>query len=84
MAEDPKPPDIEVTKTTTVSSGPQAHPPVDHTLLLIMGGTIFFAVMLLVSEIFFMADSQLFQVFAGLLTGFGGAFLAKVKGGDGK
>lgn len=83
MPDDPKPPDIEVTKTTTVSSGTQSHC-IDRILYLLFAGMLVFAVMLVLVEKFFASDGQIFQVVAGLLTGFSGAFFAKIKGGDGK
>jgi hypothetical protein len=47
--------------------------------LLLMGGIVFFTICLFISERFFPSDGQIFQVVSGLLTGFGGAFLMRVK-----
>lgn len=54
--------------------------PVEPIIKLLSVGIAFFAVCLFLSEVFFKDDSQLFQVFAQLLSGFGGAFLMRVTG----
>ena len=55
---------------------------VEPVLLLLFGGIVFFTLMLFVSERFFPMDGQIFQVISGLLTGFGGAFMMRVKPRD--
>lgn len=59
---------------------------IDHVLLLLMSGVLFFSLMVLLVEWRFNSDGQVFQVFSNLLSGFGGALLLRVKGGgeDGK
>lgn len=54
---------------------------IDSTLLFLGTAVFFFVICLFVSEAFFYKDSQLFQVISSLLSGFGGALLAKVKTG---
>lgn len=46
---------------------------------LLFIGMVIFAALLFVSEKFFPMDGQMFQVIAGLLTGFSGAFFMRVK-----
>ena len=52
---------------------------VDGVTLLLFGGMIFFTLVLLLVEKFYPNDGQVFQVFAGLLSGFAGAFFLRVK-----
>lgn len=52
-------------------------------LYLLAGMVIFFTVLLFVSAKFLTNDGQTFQVISGLLTGFAGALLARVKPADG-
>ena len=52
---------------------------IEPVVLLLFLGMIIFAGVLLGCEHFFPMDGQLFQVFAGLLTGFSGAFFMRVK-----
>ena len=52
---------------------------VEPVVLLLFIGMVFFTLMLFISERFFMQDGQMFQVIAGLLTGFSGAFFMRVK-----
>lgn len=47
--------------------------------MLLFVGMIFFTGMLFAAEKWFPADGQMFQVVAGLLTGFSGAFFMRVK-----
>lgn len=72
---------IEVTKTTTVSTPEPKGGTIDRILYLLFGGMVLFAVLLIFVNYQFKEDGQSFQVFAGLLTGFSGAFFAKIKGG---
>ena len=53
----------------------------DSVLLLLFAGIVFFTAVLFAAEVWFMADSQLFQVVAGILTGFAGALLGRMKPG---
>ncbi len=48
----------------------------DPILKLLLAGIVFFTVVLLYTQKWFPDDGQTFQVVAGLLTSFGGAFLA--------
>lgn len=52
---------------------------IDPVLYLIFGGMVFFTFVLIGVEHFFMQDAQVFQVVAGILTGFTGAFFARMK-----
>ena len=52
---------------------------VDGVTLLLFGGMMFFTLVLLLCEKFYPNDGQVFQVFAGLLSGFAGAFFLRVK-----
>ena len=52
---------------------------IDPVLYMLIGGMVFFTVILFASEIWFSSDSQLFQVVAGVLTGFTGAFFGRLK-----
>lgn len=47
----------------------------DPILKLLLGGILFFTVVILYTQKYFPNDGQTFQVFSGLLTGFAGAFL---------
>lgn len=47
----------------------------DPILKLLLGGIVFFLAVLLYIQKWFPNDGQTFQVVAGLLTGFSGAFL---------
>ena len=51
----------------------------DPTLYLLVGLVAFFTVIVIYCEHIFPKDGQVFQVFAGMLTGFGGALLLRVK-----
>lgn len=51
---------------------------VDPVLYLLFAGMLVFAGILIACEHFFMADGQMFQVMAGLLTGFSGAFFGRI------
>lgn len=51
----------------------------DRTLLLLFFGIVLFTLILFASEIWFMSDSQMFQVIAGVLTAFTGAFFGRIK-----
>jgi hypothetical protein len=55
--------------------------PVDRVLLLLFLGVIIFTGILFAAEVWFMQDSQMFQVVAGILTGFTGAFFGRMKPG---
>lgn len=52
---------------------------VEPVIILLFIGMIFFTGMLFCAEKWFPADGQMFQVVAGLLTGFSGAFFMRVK-----
>ena len=52
---------------------------VDPVLKMLCGMVVFFTMVLFVAEKYFGNDAQIFQVVAGLLTGFGGALLMRVK-----
>jgi len=52
---------------------------IEPVVLLLFLGMVIFTGVLLGCEHFFPMDGQLFQVFAGLLTGFSGAFFMRVK-----
>lgn len=56
--------------------------PVEPTLYLLFYGMIFFAGVLIGVEYFFKEDGQMFQVIAGILTGFTGAFFGRMKPGE--
>lgn len=76
---------IEVTKTTTVSTGPSPQMQgVERILYLLLGGIAFFSLVLIVVEVFFRTESDVFQVFANVLSAFVGAFLLRVKPPDQK
>lgn len=53
--------------------------PVEPVVYLLFVGIVFFTLILFAAEHFFNNDSQLFQVIAGVLTGFAGGFLARIK-----
>lgn len=49
--------------------------------LLLSTLVVFFTILLLLCSKFFPNDGQTFQVISGLLTGFAGALLMRIKGG---
>lgn len=51
---------------------------IDPVLYLLFAGMVLFAGILIAVEHFFMQDGQMFQVMAGLLTGFSGAFFGRI------
>lgn len=51
----------------------------DRVLILLFIGIVFFTGVLFAAELWFKDDSQLFQVVAGVLTGFTGAFFGRMK-----
>lgn len=51
----------------------------DPILQLLFIGMIFFALLLVAVDKFFASDGQMFQVIANVLSGFVGAFFAKIK-----
>lgn len=51
----------------------------EPVIALLFVGMIFFTAMLFAAEKWFPNDGQMFQVVAGLLTGFSGAFFMRVK-----
>lgn len=51
----------------------------DPIVWMLFGGTIFFTFVLIGVAYFFKTDGQTFQVVAGLLTGFAGALLTRIK-----
>jgi uncharacterized membrane protein YjjP (DUF1212 family) len=55
----------------------------DRVLLLLFLGIMVFTAMLFVCDMWFMSDSQLFQVIASVLTGFTGAFFGRMEPKDG-
>lgn len=52
---------------------------VEPVIVLLFCGMVFFTGMLFAAEKWFQNDGQMFQVVAGLLTGFSGAFFMRVK-----
>ena len=52
---------------------------VDYVLFLLFAGMLMFAGLLFVCDVWFKDDAQLFQVIAGLLTGFSGSFFTRLK-----
>ena len=52
---------------------------IEGTLMLLFGGMVWFTIVLIFVEYRFNNDAQVFQVVAGLVTGFAGAFFAMVK-----
>ncbi len=52
---------------------------IEPVLKLLVGCLVFSVLALFASEIWFKEDSQLFQVLAGLVTGFGASLLTRVK-----
>lgn len=56
---------------------------VEPVVYLLFAGMVVFAILLFVSEKIFPSDGQMFQVIAGMLTGFSGAFFMRVKPKDG-
>ena len=55
----------------------------EPVVLLLFVGILVFTGALFLSERFFGSDGQMFQVVAGLLTGFSGAFFMRVKPREG-
>jgi hypothetical protein len=55
---------------------------VDATTVTLLIAVMFFVAVLVVGEIFWKDDSQLFQVVAGIVSGLVGAMLARVKPED--
>lgn len=53
--------------------------PIEPVLKLLCGTMIFFTGVLFAAEVWFQADTQLFQVIASILTGIVGAFMARIK-----
>ena len=51
---------------------------VDKILYLLFAGIVIFSVLLIFVEKFFMSDGQMFQVMAGVLTAFSGAFFGRI------
>ena len=51
----------------------------EPVVLLLFIGMVFFCGVLIFCEHFFPMDGQIFQVIAGLLSGFSGAFFMRVK-----
>ena len=54
----------------------------DSILYLLAAMVVFFTILLFVSARFLTNDGQTFQVISGLLTGFAGALLGRVKPAD--
>lgn len=52
---------------------------VDPVLWLLVAMMVFFTLVMIACEVWFVTDSQLFQVFAGVLTALSGAFLGRIK-----
>lgn len=52
---------------------------IDRVLYLLFAGMLFFTAVLIGVEYFFKDDAQVFQVIAGILTGFTGAFFGRLK-----
>jgi hypothetical protein len=52
---------------------------VEPVVVLLFLGMVFFTFMLFASEKWFPSDGQMFQVVAGLLSGFSGAFFMRIK-----
>ena len=59
-----------------MSNDPQRIEPIT---MLLFGGLVFFAFLLIFVEWRFNSDAQVFQVIAGVLTGFAGAFFGRMK-----
>jgi hypothetical protein len=76
--QDPTSSPTTMTSSTTIHT-PSGHEKVEPVVLLLFLGMVIFAGLLFVSEKFFPSDGQFFQVIAGLLTGFSGAFFMRVK-----
>lgn len=51
---------------------------VDPILYLLFVGIVVFSILLITVEHYFMSDGQMFQVMAGVLTGFTGAFFGRI------
>ncbi len=51
----------------------------DRVLVLLLIGILFFTGTIFVSEHYYPMDGQLFQVLAGMLTSFAGAFFGRMK-----
>ena len=51
---------------------------VDKILYLLFAGIVIFSILLIFVEKFFMSDGQMFQVMAGVLTAFSGAFFGRI------
>jgi hypothetical protein len=51
---------------------------IDPNLLLLFAGLIFFTAVLIFVELKFQNDGQVFQVIAGLITGFAGCFFGRM------
>jgi len=51
---------------------------IDPTLILLFIGMLIFTGVLIFVEHFFASDGQVFQVISGVLTGFAGAFFARM------
>lgn len=51
---------------------------VDPILYLLFVGIVTFSILLIAVEHYFMSDGQMFQVMAGVLTGFTGAFFGRI------
>jgi hypothetical protein len=52
----------------------------DYVTVLLFAGMLIFTILLIIVEKFFHDDGQIFQVMAGLVTGFSGAFFTRIKG----
>jgi hypothetical protein len=66
-------------ETITNPSEAKAERKVEPVVLLLFVGMVVFTVALFACETYFPNDGQMFQVVAGLLTGFSGAFFMRVK-----
>ena len=51
---------------------------IDRVLFLLFAGMVFYTVVLIFCEHYFMQDGQMFQVIAGVLAGFGGCFFGRI------
>ena len=58
--------------------------PIEPIMYMLFGGMVFFTAILIGIEVWFKDDGQVFQVVAGLLTGFSGAFFGRLKTGQQK
>lgn len=75
-------PGVPTERTQTViaqtTTGPQPPERVDFVLILLFAGMFLFTILLLIVEKIFPMDGQIFQIMAGLVTAFSGAFFGRI------